>query len=81
MFLPRISQPSCARAWLAASQAVYGLPGHEGHHIVVDVEDPVAMSEQDAAVVDAVDAFLAEHTENGFLRADCREHNLSSGDL
>ncbi|MER8568029.1 hypothetical protein NKH85_18920 [Mesorhizobium sp. M0924] len=67
MFLPRISQPSCASAWLAASKAVYALPGHEGHHIVVDVEDPVALSVQDAAMIEAVDIFLSVHTENGFL--------------
>jgi hypothetical protein len=64
MFLPRISQPSCASAWLAASQAVHGRPGHEGHHVVIDVDNPVALSEQDAAVVKAVDAFLAAHGEN-----------------
>jgi hypothetical protein len=68
MFLPRISQPSCASAWLAASQAVYGLSGHEGHHVVIDVDNPVALSEHDAAVVQAVDAFLAEHGENDPVR-------------
>jgi hypothetical protein len=61
MFLPRISQPSCSSAWLAASQAVYSLPGHEGHHVVIDVDNPVASSEQGAALVKAVDAFLAKH--------------------
>jgi hypothetical protein len=66
MFLPRISQPSSSSAWLAASQAVYSLPGHEGHHVVIDVDNPVAFSEQDAAVVRAVDAFLAQHDENEF---------------
>ena len=54
MFLPRISQPSCSSAWLAASQAVYALPGHEGHHVVIDVDNPVASSEQDAALVKAL---------------------------
>jgi hypothetical protein len=68
MFLPRISQPSCTGAWLAASQAVYGLAGHEGHHVVIDVDNPVAFSEKDAAVVNAVDAFLAEHGENDPVR-------------
>jgi hypothetical protein len=67
VFLPRISRPSCASAWLAASQAVYGLPGHASHHVVIDVDHPVALSGQDAAVVKAVDAFLAEYSENGFL--------------
>jgi thymidylate synthase len=68
MFLPRISQPSCTSAWLTASQAVYGLAGHEGHHVVIDVDNPVALSEQDAAVVRAVDAFLAEKGENDPVR-------------
>ncbi|MET4323810.1 hypothetical protein [Bradyrhizobium sp. RT5a] len=67
MFLPRISQPSCASAWLAASKAVYGLSGHEGHHVVIDIQDPIVVSEQDTAVIEAVDAFLLENTENGFL--------------
>jgi hypothetical protein len=66
MFLPRISQPSCSSGWLAASQAVYGLPGHEGHHVVIDVDNPTAFSERDAAVVQAVDTFLAQHGENEF---------------
>lgn len=66
MFLPRISQPSCACAWLAASRAVYGLSGHEGHHIVIDVADPVRQSDQDSSVVNAVDAYLSEHSEAGF---------------
>lgn len=66
MFLPRISQPSCASAWLAASQAVYERPGHEGHHVVIDVDNPVAFSEEDTAVVNAIDAFLVEHSSNGF---------------
>jgi hypothetical protein len=57
MFLPRISQPSCSSAWLAASQAVYALPGHEGHHVIIDVDNPVAWSEQDAALVKALDVF------------------------
>jgi len=68
MFLPRISRPSCTGAWLAASQAVYGLAGHEGHHVVIDVDNPAAYSKQDAGVVNAVDAFLAEHGENDPVR-------------
>lgn len=66
MFPPRISRPSCASAWLAASQAVHALGGHEGHHIVIDVADPVQQSAQDLAVIAAVDAFLIEHSEAGF---------------
>lgn len=67
MFLPRISRPSCAGAWLAASQAVYAQPGHEGYHVLIDVYHPADVPEQDTAVVKLVDAFLTAHTENAFL--------------
>jgi hypothetical protein len=67
MFLPRISQPSCASAWLAASQSVYGLSGHEGYHVVIDIDSPASLSQRDAAVMQAVDTFLALHGENPFL--------------
>jgi hypothetical protein len=67
MFPPRISRPSCASAWLAASQVVDALPGHEGHHVVIDVDDPVLQSEPDHAVIATVDAFLAQHSKTGFL--------------
>jgi hypothetical protein len=67
MFIPRISQPSCSGAWLAGSQAVYALSGHEGHHVVIDVEDPVALSQKDMELVNAVDAYLEKHRTNAFL--------------
>lgn len=67
MFPLRISRPSCAVAWLAASQEVYALPGHEGHHVVIDVDDPVVESEQDRGVIAALDVFLGKHTKTGFL--------------
>jgi len=66
MFPPRISQPSCTTAWLAASQVVHALPGHEGHHIVIDVEDPVSEVADDRKVIATVDAYLKEYTETGF---------------
>jgi thymidylate synthase len=67
MFLPRIWQPSAARAWLAASQAVYALPGHEAHHVMIDIDDAVTESQQDRAVITELDAYLVEHRETGFL--------------
>ena len=67
MFPPRISRPSCGSAWLAASQTVHALPGHEAYHVVIDVEDPVAQSSADAAVIGAVDAFLHAYTKRQFL--------------
>lgn len=65
MFLPRISRPSCTSAWLEASQTVYEQAGHEAYHVVIDIDDPVTTSEQDVAVIDALDAFIAAHNENG----------------
>lgn len=67
MFPQRISQPDCASAWLEASRVVHELPKHEGHHVVIDVDDPVAMSAAVTAVVTEVDAYLGRHSANGFL--------------
>ncbi len=67
MFLPRISQPDCASGWLAASQAVYAQPKHEANHVVIDINDPVGMSDPSQAVVSAVDDYLGQHSETGFL--------------
>ncbi len=65
MFLPRISQPNCASAWLHASQSVHALPGHQSNHVVIDVEDPVSQSDDERIVVQAVDSFIERHLENG----------------
>jgi len=67
MFPPRISQPDCASAWLEASRVVHALSKHEGHHVVIDVADPVAMSPAATAVVGQVDAYLGQHSASGFL--------------
>ncbi len=67
MFPPRISQPDCASAWLDASRVVHALPKHEGHHIVVDVANPAALSPSVTAVVEQVDAYLGKHSATGFL--------------
>ena len=67
MFLPRLSRPRAAATWLAASQAVYALPGHEAHHVLIDIDDPVSESGADQAVIAELDSFLGEHSESGFL--------------
>ncbi|MBD8689555.1 MULTISPECIES: hypothetical protein [unclassified Rhizobium] len=67
MFLPRIQKPTCATAWLAASQAVYGMKDHESHNVVIDVADPLAETPADKATVDLLDKYLASFTENEFL--------------
>ena len=66
MFPQRISRPSCAVAWLEASRVVHGLPGHEAHHVVIDVENPVIESAADKAVIAAVDAYLLSKTQTSF---------------
>ncbi|AHF87923.1 hypothetical protein RLEG3_06550 (plasmid) [Rhizobium leguminosarum bv. trifolii WSM1689] len=67
MFLPRIQKPTCVTAWLAASRAVYDLPHHESHNVVIDVEDPLAETPADRAAIDLLDHYLATFTENEFL--------------
>ncbi|MDR6872064.1 thymidylate synthase [Bosea sp. BE125] len=66
MFLERISQPSNARAWLAASRAVHARSGHEAHHVVIDVENSTVESATDTAIIAELDGFLVRHTETGF---------------
>lgn len=67
MFLPRLSRPRAAEAWLAASQAVHAQAGHEAHHFLIDIEDPVGETELDRTVTAEVDAYLEKHSETGFL--------------
>lgn len=67
MFLPRLSQPRPAEAWLAASQAAHALPGHEAHHVLIDIEDPVGETDANRAVIAELDAHLGEHSDTGFL--------------
>lgn len=67
MFLPRLSRPRPAEAWLAASQAVHALPGHEAHHVLIDIEDPVGEIDADRAVIAELDTYLKEHSETKFV--------------
>ena len=61
MYLGVPSQPSCAMAWLAATQLVDAAPGHEAHNVIVDVEDPTREGALDKKVVLEVDSFLRTH--------------------
>ena len=67
MFLPRLSRHRSADAWLAASQAVHAVSGHESHHVVIDIDDPVGETDADRAVIAELDAYLSQHSETGFL--------------
>ncbi len=62
MYQPIATQPSCARAWLAAASAIS--PDGEGYNVVIDVTDPVACDKQDSAVISLVDEFLRGHETN-----------------
>jgi thymidylate synthase len=46
---------------------VQALPGHEAHHVVIDVDNPIAESVLGRRVISELDAYLAAHTGNGFL--------------
>ena len=61
MYLGFPSQPSCAMAWLAATQLVDAAPGHEAHNVIVDVEDPTREGALAKKVVLEVDTFLRTH--------------------
>src|SRR5438128_2561186 len=56
MVLPIPTQPTCARAWVAAASAVFD-PA-EAYNVVIDVDDPVKFDDCDNAVIALVDRFL-----------------------
>jgi len=59
MYVPTKPQPSCARAWLAASRAV-AEAGGEAYNVVIDVADPLACDALDAAIIGTVDRFVRD---------------------
>lgn len=61
MYLGVPTQPSCALAWLAATQLVDAAPGHEAHNVIVDVADPTTENALDKKLVVEVDTFLRTH--------------------
>lgn len=62
MFLGLPTQPTCARAWVAAATAISG--NVEAYNVVIDVDNPTKFDERDNAVVSLVDAFLRERDLN-----------------
>jgi thymidylate synthase len=53
-------QPSNARAWLAAVNAIKD-QGGEAHNVIVDIADPLTVNGPDAEILTAVDKFLRNH--------------------
>lgn len=62
MFLGVPTQPSCARAWVAAASAISG--DIDAYNVVVDVDDPTKFDERDSAVIALVDTFLRDRDLN-----------------
>jgi thymidylate synthase len=61
MYIGVPSQPSCATAWLAATQMVDAVSGREAHNVIVDVDNPTGASPVDEKIIFEVDAFLRTH--------------------
>ena len=63
MYLPIDPQPTNVQGWLHAALAVK-TAGGEAHNVVIDIADPLAESETDAAIIREVDVFLRGHHRN-----------------
>lgn len=63
MYLPIEPQLTNVQGWLAAAATVKDRGG-EAHNVVIDIADPIAETETDAAIIREVDAFLRGHHRN-----------------
>jgi thymidylate synthase len=63
MYMPIPTQPSNAKAWVAAAAAVQAAGG-EAYNVIIDIADPIAEDTVDEEIIKAVDDFLRAH--NGF---------------
>lgn len=61
MYLPIPSQPSCAKAWLAAANHLLALRPREAFNVVIDVSSPTLETNVDRAIIEEVDRFLQHH--------------------
>jgi len=62
MFLPIPTQPTCARAWVAAASAISS--AIDAYNVVIDVDYPTKFDDQDNAVILLVDTFLRDRDLN-----------------
>lgn len=60
MYLPIDPQPSCASAWLHATRAVNQRHGHEGQNVIIDVVDPLIVTDDDKIITSLVDHYLRD---------------------
>lgn len=63
MYVPIETQLTNVQGWLAAATTVQDNKG-EAHNVVIDIADPLAESETDAAIIREVDVFLRGHHRN-----------------
>lgn len=61
MYLSIKPQPSCASAWLLAANTVNQEHHHEAQNVIIDVADPLVMTDDDREVVALVDQHLRDH--------------------
>jgi hypothetical protein len=62
MVLAIQQMPSCARAWVAAADAVVKA-GDEAFDVIIDVADPTAFDDRDNAIIKLVDDFLRSYNQ------------------
>ena len=62
MFLGLPTQPTCARAWVAAATAISS--DIEAYNVVIDVDNPTKFDERDNAVIGLVDTFFRDRDLN-----------------
>jgi hypothetical protein len=60
MYLPIPSQRTCAQAWLSAALAI-NHAGREAYNVVVDIEEPLVITNADIRIISRVDTFLRKH--------------------
>jgi hypothetical protein len=58
MYLAVDPQPTCATAWLAATERVNRCKGHETSNVIINVANPVIMTDVDKAIIAKIDALL-----------------------
>lgn len=56
-----IEAKTCVEAWLKAVNLLATKPDRCAYNVILDIEDPVAMSDLDRRIVQAVDRFLTDH--------------------
>jgi len=56
-----IEAKTCVEAWLKAVNLLATMPDRCAYNVILDIENPVAMTDLDRRIVQAVDRFLTDH--------------------